>query len=348
MPVRPPCGHRCSVEIGLAGYSWGADGDGTTFFDTWRGFPINYLLFDFGRHFTECGVPNCNWDVAEAFGNAAVAAGFTVVARVGGRTDNEESNPELNPWDDDWLDGWNVDALASITTALERLPDVRHWQIENEPQWHFFGDLPNYYPYTATNWARYHELLKREAALIRAANSANIIISPGLPGTDYNTFVRLRGQVEWLERYVGLAYDNSEDLPFDILAVHLWTFAKGTNFHNRWRHPYRGIGHRIRELHSIITDYGYDVDEIWITEGAKEIERANGGYTEDWSPTDQQNFFIDAVAETRQEEIATKYFWWGWKGDYATNGYYLIFNDTGPNPVYQTFIDYCAKYNQRT
>ena len=346
MPVRPPCGHRCSVEIGLAGYDWPVHG--TDYFTLWRTFPINYLLVDAMRWLVDSGA-EVDMDDAATVVNAALAAGFTPVVRVGGRTDWEVAHPETYYFDDDWADedyGWNVKALASVTLALEKMPDIRYWQIENEPQFKFFGTDDGYYAYTAANWARYHELLKREAALVRAANAANIVIGPGLPGTDYNTYTRQRGQVEWLENYVRLLYTGGEDLPFDILAFHLWTFARAPNLHNRWRHEYRGIGHRIRELHSVITDYGFDVDEIWITEGAKEIERANGGYTQNWGPTDQQNFFIDAVAETRQEEIATKYFWWGYKGDYATNGYYLIFNDTGENPVYDTFVDYCGKYNE--
>jgi len=282
--------------------------------------------------------------------NASLSAGFTPVVRVGGRTALERSeDPETNEWDDNWLDGWNEDALASVNDALTKMPNVRYWQIENEPQVEFFGDCQNCYAYNATNWTRFHELLKREAAAIHSDNSNNIVISPGLAGGEHLTNDgRLDAPVYFLETYFYNLELGDEDLPFDILAFHLWSFADEPQYYNRWRQSHRGIMHRIKEFRSLLDERDYDLSEIWITEASKSIVRSGGEFTNENNPTDQNNFVIDVIEEVKNSGEVMKVFWYGWKANYANIDSALIFNDTGPNLVYYTWKANCLYYNRYT
>lgn len=337
------------IEIGLNDEAqwhptWGYQ---SQYFSHWRNeCNLNFLQYTALRNFTDDpGAPAIDLDDVAAVVNAAVSAGFTPVVRVGGWTDGERDNPLVNPWDDAWIAGWNVDAVSSTALALTKMPGVRYWQIDNEPQGIFFGHYASSYTYTTANWNRYHELLKRQAAAIMAANSANIVISPGLAGGQSLTDSVQDIQDWWLESYFRLLTVGGEIPPFSILAFHLWSESWDTPYQNRWRQPYRGIGHRIRTFRSLIDEYGFDINEIWTTEAAKEIVRAGAGFSTYRSPEDQQRFLIDSVAEFRECGERVKYFWFSFRNTYAAGPYALVFPDTGPNLAYYTWRDYCNEYN---
>jgi len=338
-----------NLEIGLneeAAWhpTWGHQ---TMYYDHWRNAcNLNHLQYTAMRNFTDAGGGIDLDDVAPVV-NAAVKAGFQVSVRVGGWTHNGE-RAGANPWRDEWDYGWNVDAVQSTQDALEKMPDVRYWQIDNEPSGEFFAGWTASEDYNYQGWSRYHELLKRQAAVIRASNPANKVISPGIPDGCSSTSDEVQDSMwEWLESYFRYLTTYNEKCPFDILAFHLWSTGWHLQAHDRWRHPYRGIGHRIRILRSLIDEYGFNIPELWITEGSRAVVRSNGGYQQNRTEEDQRNFLIDVVSECLTSNEKMVYMWFAYVGDYATANYYLIFNDTGETLAYYKWKDYCNAYNTR-
>ena len=350
MPVRPPCGHRCDIEICLS-YNWLSESlNWETLFPIWRAYNLNWVLLVAGSRNMRpngAGNPVSETRLAQLVEHVGLLEdnGFNIVLRVGQPNYDEHYTYH---WDDEIpLNGttitWPERAQEAVEAVVDACPNVRYFQIENEPQYEWFWDSWN-----SATWVAFNQHLKNEVDYIRAANPANKIISPGLTSPEGDDDEQQKEMVNFFEKWMRKLFNTGADLPFDILAFHLWPWAHTLpKYYNRYRQKERGIGNRVETLREIMTEYGFDADEIWVTECGKRIGRDDGGFENMKSPTDQQNFFIDVVADLRQSE-ATNVFWWEYKGIYGAATSPLIFNDTGPNPVYQTFIDYCAKYNQRT
>jgi hypothetical protein len=340
------------LEIGLNLDVNGWNTYGTTFFDHWKNeCNVNALEYSALRWIV-CPDTGFTMDDVAAVVNQAVEYGFDVVLRVGGWTHWERDHPDFHPWDDTWTPsvggngGWNVLALESTEEALAKMPGVRKIQIDNEPQIEIFGTYAASFPFDAQHWTKVHELWKRQYAAVKAANPDNQVISPGWCDGMQITLPQTRQGIASLEYYLRLLDLARQVPPWDILGCHFWSTSWHLEFYRRWRHAYRGIGHILKTYDSLLRERGL-IMPIWITEGARSIIRTNGGFQDARTPADQRKFFVDAIAECRDIGLDITFLWFCWKNTYEDGNYALIFNDTGPNPVYYTWKAYCKAFNRR-
>lgn len=143
-----------------------------------------------------------------------------------------------------------------LKTAAKRYPQIKYWQIENEPA--------NEWADTPENMAK---LVKTSAAAIREINpQAKILLAGAAVPGEFEYFYRpLLAELQKLERQDGVKYLDAVDLhwsgQFENKDKSQATYLKVTISNKDYDYKTE-----IKTIRKILDDLGYKNDQIWVTE----------------------------------------------------------------------------------
>lgn len=128
------------------------------------------------------------------------------------------------------------DFARFVSATVKRYPDIRFWQVWNEPNNPIFWQpTPDAVAYTA--------MLKSAWTAIKKANPKAQVVLGGISLMDL--------------KYLGQLYALGAGAYFDIMAVHPYNPAQS---------PSAYVDHELRSLHAFMARHGDDDKKIWITE----------------------------------------------------------------------------------
>ncbi len=196
-----------------------------------------------------------------------------------------------------YLSDWSEYVYKTVEHFKGR---VDHWEVWNEPNTRYFW-LPKADP------VAYTKLLRAAYLAAKKANPNCTILIGGMIGFDYSF-------LEEVYRQGGRSY-------FDVLALHPYPGAPDPCFDQFNFSDY------MKEVRSIMSEYGDSNKEIWFTELGWGI---GGNFTK----RDQANFLVRAYVLSFAEGI-DKLFWFNFRGPSSTEGSALLDNDFTPRPAFQ-------------
>lgn len=130
----------------------------------------------------------------------------------------------------------NRDFAAYAGAIAKRYPDVRYWQIWNEP------NNPIFWP-TGPDATAYTRMLSAAYSAIKKANPRAQVVLGGISLNDL--------------KYVRGLYASGAKKYFDIMAVHLYNPRQAPNAY---------LANELERLHATMTAHGDGKKEIWLTE----------------------------------------------------------------------------------
>jgi hypothetical protein len=225
-----------------------------------------------------------NWDVLDATIGELHAQGVNIIGLL-------NDAPGFAPTSDTARQGF----LAFVSAAVERYPEVTHWEVWNEPENALYWNPPDVAAYT--------RLLQAASQAIKAANPNAQVISAGIVPT-HADFIR------------GIHENGGWD-SFDILGLHPYVdpfTPEGGQI---------GNGGDVEKIRSLVQELGNK--PIWATEygwSTGPADRLAGG----GAPVDQEtqaNYLVRGATLLRVAEL-DHIIWFKLKDEHENNRYGLF------------------------
>ena len=264
-------------------------------------------------HVQQQGINHYHWDEVDAWVQAALDRDLQVVltldfapawayppnacAQVRARFPETQIHPAP---DYDHLSHW----IAFCDTVARRYPDVRHFEIGNEPNSQiFYCTMYDDTTHESQNAIAYSDLLVAAALAIRAARPDAIVLLGGAMGTFggfYNAFAP--SPWSWL-RSLYIA-DPNLGSHFDILAYHPYGPRGGP-----LSSPSSGANSfaYTDTLHSILVAHGDGDKPIWLTEA---------GYSTNNNAGPDDCYVTEAEQAEFLRDYIDRFFQWPWAGNF--------------------------------